>query len=202
VARLKENQQKRFKDVKLVDDVVGADTEWRKLRFDADNWNRLKNLCSKQIGDKMKKKEPAGGDELPEEFMANISAMTADAAEKLTINQLKKVTTVIDEKITETDMQRADAEKKRNEALQEIGNLLHETCVISDNEDENGIERLWGKDVGVSHKKYSHVDLLHMIDGVDCERGAGVSGSRGYFLKGPAVFLKEALVQLGFIRCF
>ena len=26
-------------------------------------------------------------------------------------------------------------------------------------------------------KKYSHVDLVHMIDGVDLERGANVAGS-------------------------
>ena len=32
-------------------------------------------------------------------------------------------------------------------------------------------------------KKYSHVDLLVMIDGVDYERGAAVAGGRGYFLK-------------------
>ena len=32
-------------------------------------------------------------------------------------------------------------------------------------------------------KRYSHVDLIHMIDGVDGDRGAVVSGSRGYFLK-------------------
>ena len=32
-------------------------------------------------------------------------------------------------------------------------------------------------------KKYSHIDLAVMIDGVDVDRGAAVAGSRGYFLK-------------------
>jgi len=58
--KIKENQSKRFKDVVLVDQVLEADTKWRKLRFQADNWNKLKNLCSKTIGLKMKKKEPVG----------------------------------------------------------------------------------------------------------------------------------------------
>lgn len=31
---------------------------------------------------------------------------------------------------------------------------------------------------------------------MDGERGAAVSGARGYYLKGPAVFLEQALVQL------
>lgn len=43
------------------------------------------------------------------------------------------------------------------------------------------MERTWG-DCSVQ-KKYSHVDLVVMIDGFDGERGAVVAGSRGYFLK-------------------
>jgi seryl-tRNA synthetase len=31
-------------------------------------------------------------------------------------------------------------------------------------------------------KTYSHVDLIHMIDGMDAERGAVVAGGRGYYL--------------------
>jgi len=54
--KIKENQTKRFKDVTLVDKVLEADTEWRKLRFQADNWNKMKKLCSKTIGLKMKKR--------------------------------------------------------------------------------------------------------------------------------------------------
>lgn len=35
-----------------------------------------------------------------------------------------------------------------------------------------------------------------MIDGIDGERGTSISGGRGYFLTGPAVFLQHALIQL------
>jgi seryl-tRNA synthetase len=35
-----------------------------------------------------------------------------------------------------------------------------------------------------------------MVDGYDGERGAMVSGGRGYYLKGPLVFLEQALIQL------
>lgn len=46
---------------------------------------------------------------------------------------------------------------------------------------DNKVERTWG-DCSVQ-KKYSHVDLVIMIDGFDGEKGAMVAGSRGYFLK-------------------
>ena len=45
-------------------------------------------------------------------------------------------------------------------------------------------------------KKYSHVDLIQMVDGVDLERGSKVAGNRGYFLKGPLAFLEQAIVQM------
>lgn len=48
-------------------------------------------------------------------------------------------------------------------------------------QDENRVERTWGD--STIRKKYSHVDLTYMVDGVDTERGASVAGSRGYFLK-------------------
>ena len=48
-------------------------------------------------------------------------------------------------------------------------------------QEDNRVERTWG-DSSVK-KKYSHVDLAYMVDGVDTERGASVAGSRGYFLK-------------------
>lgn len=46
---------------------------------------------------------------------------------------------------------------------------------------DNKVERTWGD--CTAQKKYSHVDLVVMIDGFDGERGAVVAGSRGYFLK-------------------
>ena len=48
-------------------------------------------------------------------------------------------------------------------------------------QDDNRVERTWGD--STVRKKYSHVDLAYMVDGVDTERGASVAGSRGYFLK-------------------
>lgn len=43
------------------------------------------------------------------------------------------------------------------------------------------MERTWGD--CTAQKKYSHVDLVVMIDGFEGDKGAVVAGSRGYFLK-------------------
>eukprot|EP00794_Sanderia_malayensis_P007508 gene7508-8341_t len=190
---IKANQRKRFKDVAIVDKVVELDAKWRKLRFDGDNWNKLKNLCSKTIGNKMKKKEPVGDDsEISKEVTDNLGSLTAEILQDLTVTKIKKVRVLIDEAAVKTDQDLHDCEKERNKSLFEIGNLVHDSCVISADEDENGVIKHIGD--CETRKKYSHVDLLVMIDGVDYEKGSIVSGGRGYFLKGPGVLLQQALV--------
>jgi seryl-tRNA synthetase len=91
--KVRENQRKRFKDVVLVDTVVEQDTLWRRLRHEADNLNKLKNVCSKEIGLKMKSKEPAGPEDqpVPPEVADNLSNIIGDQLKPLTVNQIKKV---------------------------------------------------------------------------------------------------------------
>ncbi|KAF1594690.1 Serine--tRNA ligase, cytoplasmic, partial [Eudyptes moseleyi] len=163
-------------------------------RFRADNLNKLKNLCSKTIGDKMKKKEPVGMDESVPESAQNLDELTADVLGALQVSQIKKVRLLIDEAILQCDAERVRLEAERFESLREIGNLLHPSVPISNDEDvDNKVERVWGD--CSCRKKYSHVDLVVMVDGYEGEKGAVVAGSRGYFLKGPLVFLEQALIQ-------
>ncbi|XP_061830006.1 serine--tRNA ligase, cytoplasmic [Nerophis lumbriciformis] len=191
---IREVQRKRFKDVTLVDKLVAADTEWRKCRFTADNLNKAKNLCSKSIGEKMKRKEPVGEDESVPEAAQNLEALTAETFSALTVTQIKKVRVLVDEAMVKTDSERQKLEAERFSYLREIGNLLHPSVPISNDEDaDNKVERTWG-DCG-TQKKYSHVDLVVMIDGFEGDKGAIVAGSRGYFLKGPLVFLEQALIN-------
>ncbi|XP_050602121.1 serine--tRNA ligase, cytoplasmic isoform X1 [Macaca thibetana thibetana] len=193
-ALIRETQEKRFKDPGLVDQLVKADSEWRRCRFRADNLNKLKNLCSKTIGEKMKKKEPVEDDESVPENVLNFDDLTADALANLKVSQIKKVRLLIDEAILKCDAERIKLEAERFENLREIGNLLHPSVPISNDEDaDNKVERIWG-DCTV-RKKYSHVDLVVMVDGFEGEKGAVVAGSRGYFLKGVLVFLEQALIQ-------
>ncbi|CAO1347412.1 unnamed protein product [Diamesa hyperborea] len=193
--KVKENQTKRFKDVKLVETVIEQDTEWRNRRFKADNFNKLKNVCSKEIGEKMKKKEPQGleSDSIPEEVSAKLETLTAEDLKPLTVNQIKKVRVLIEDAVLENEKQMNANEAARNLALREVGNHLHESVPLSNDEDENKVERTFGN--CEAKAKYSHVDLIHMIDGMNGEKGAVVSGGRGYFLTGAAVFLEHALIQ-------
>ena len=49
------------------------------MRFQLDNCNKQRNICSKEIGVKMKAKEPVGEDEtLPEEIENKLETLTAE----------------------------------------------------------------------------------------------------------------------------
>jgi seryl-tRNA synthetase len=155
----------------------------------------LKNICSKEIGEKMKKKEDQGSDAdpVPDATVSNLENIKAEDLRPLTVNQIKKVRVLIDEAIAKNEKLMSEAETKRNYALREVGNHLHESVPVDDDEDNNKVERTWGD--CEKKGKYSHVDLIHMIDGMNGDKGAVVSGGRGYFLTGPAVFLEHALIQ-------
>lgn len=70
---------------------------------------------------------------------------------------------LIDEAIAQNDVNLINVEKERNSALREVGNFLHESVPISNDEEENKVERTFGD--CTQKKKYSHVDLIVMIDG-------------------------------------
>ncbi|XP_076070434.1 putative serine--tRNA ligase, cytoplasmic [Mytilus galloprovincialis] len=194
-SKIRENQAKRFKDVTLVDKVVEHDKLWRKARFLADLLNQKKNMCSKVIGEKMKNKEPQGDNEsLPDGFADTIENLTADQVKTYTVVQIKQIRVMIDDLMKKNDDTVILHEKERNDSMREIGNHLHESCIISNDEDENGVERIVGD--CTTKKKYSHVDLVVMVDGHEGDRGAVTAGGRGYYLKGALVFLEQALINL------
>jgi seryl-tRNA synthetase len=192
---IRETQKKRYKDPALVDKVVVADQDWRKAKFRGDNLNRLRNLCSKTCGEKMKKKEPEGdSDALPDAVEKDLDSITGETLTSLSVKQIKRIRQLMDDEMARNAARIVELESARGDALRDIGNLLHESVIISDDEELNGVERTFG-DIALS-KKYSHVDLVCMIDGHEGERGAAVAGGRGYFLKGPLVFLEQAVIQL------
>merc|ERR1712223_1968155 len=194
--KIKKNQKLRYCDESMVDKIVEADEKWRKARFDADQFNKLKNMASKVIGEKMKRKEAIGDDDsLPEEISTKLLELTKEKCDPLTVFQLKKVRSLIDEAISQNNIDLEQLANLRDGTLREIGNWLHESVPVSNDEDaDNRTERTFG-DIE-SQKKYSHVDLIHMIGGMDAERGTVTSGGRGYYLMGPAVCLQQALIQL------
>lgn len=84
------------------------------------------------------------------------------------LNFFFQVRVLIDEAITKNDQALLVAEKTRSNALREVGNHLHESVPVDDDEEHNKVERTHGD--CTYRTKYSHVDLICMIDGEFSEK--------------------------------
>lgn len=61
-------------------------------------------------------------------------SLTGEQLKPLTVNQIKKVSSLMDKAIAETNKKLDETEKERNDGLREMGNHLHSSCHVSDNE--------------------------------------------------------------------
>ncbi|CAK7269081.1 Cytosolic seryl-tRNA synthetase [Sporothrix epigloea] len=175
---VKESQRRRYADPGVVDTVIELWQDHRRTLYDATQLNAKINDIQKQIGAKKKAKENA--DELLQQ--------------KLAIEKQKK--DLLDSA--------AIKEKAMNKALGSIGNLIHDSVPVDNNEDNNPIITTWvpaDREVAVGEedrsKLLSHHELLLRIDGYNPEAGVKVVGHRGYFLKNWGVFLNQAIINYG-----
>lgn len=163
--------QKRFKDPKLVDNVIALDEQWRKAQFDMEQAKKNVGVVQKEISAKMKAKESA----------------EAEKAKK----------TELETEVTKLEALADELLKARDKALDLIPNELDPTVPVSNNEDDNDIVRTHGECRPQTADLLHHHELLAMIDGYEAERGVAVAGHRAYFLKGNGLMLNQALVNYG-----
>ena len=62
---------------------------------------------------------------------------------------------------------------------------------MQDEDADNRTERTHGDVTG--RKRYSHVDLIHMIGGMDAERGTVTAGGRGYYLMVSCIYIHNTI---------
>eukprot|EP00762_Andalucia_godoyi_P003754 ANDGO_08573.mRNA.1 putative serine--tRNA ligase len=200
LAVIRESQRRRYKDQSVIDAVIALDEEWRRERAFTDNLGRGKNAVGKAYATLKKQKASEEGDAtLPADFPALSTPEATARIATLSIPQLSALSKQYDSELADSKTRMEELENRRDKTLVSIGNIVHESVPVSNNEDDNRVERVFGeKKAAISaegHKLHNHVDLMWMIDGYDTIKGAEVAGSRGYFLKGKAVLLHLGLVQ-------
>jgi len=171
---IRESQRRRHAPVEVVDEVIAMWEDHRKTQYDATQMNSKINDTQKQIGAKKKAKEDA----------------TELLAQKASFEQEKKT-------LLDLASQKDIALKAK---LNTIGNIVHDSVPISDNEDNNAVQRTWPAEAPLPEKKegtLSHHEVLLRLDGYDPDRGVKVVGHRGYFLRQWGVFLNQALINYG-----
>jgi seryl-tRNA synthetase len=169
---VRESLRKRFAKVEHVDEVIDLDQAWRTRQFELDKIRQELNATSKKIG--------------------KLKASKQDEEAK----KLMESTDEIKKRLVAKEAEVQEAKGTLDAKLMTIGNIVHESVPVSDDEANNLIVRTWGERRLEENLK-NHVDLCLMLDIVALDKGVDVAGGRGYYLKGEGVLLNLALINFG-----
>jgi len=166
-----ESQKRRYAKVEAVQEVIDKDEACKKAQHSVDELKKQKNQIQDSITQKKKAKE---------DVPAELVQQKEDLEKQI--------------KVLEQDF--VKLEEERAKLLIPIGNIVHESVPVHNNEDFNAIVHQYGKFETQPNLKHHH-ELLYMIDGYDAVRGVNVAGHRAYFLKGVGVQLNYAIQCYG-----
>ena len=174
-----ENQKKRFKPTEIVEESIDLVQKWKDIRQKADTAKMNYNNIQKEI--QKKKKESKGKDPCTE-----------------LLKEKEEKQKEADELNKQADSLLITVKKKYSQ----VGNILHESVPIDNNEDNNEVVKTWGNPdktrvIDDTPGNAHHYKVLQWLGGYDAERGVKIAGHRGYFLTGWGVALNQALIHYG-----
>ncbi|KAH9599801.1 Serine-tRNA synthetase [Trypanosoma melophagium] len=197
---IRESQRRRFADPCIVDTVLEVDKKWRRTQFLTETSNKLINACSKAVGAKKKAKEGDGDTaEIPNSIQTACTdgTLTVDQLKDLCVLQLKQLSKDLSEQVTRLAKEAVALETERDALVLSVGNILHESVPVAQDEDTgNTVVRTFG-DV-TKRAKLNHVAIMERLGMMDTSKAVtSMAGGRSYVLKGGLVQLQVALLSYG-----
>jgi seryl-tRNA synthetase len=168
-----------------VDEFVKLEEERKRVILEVEALKAEKNKLSKDIGARMGRLKSASAKGAAED-LAKINAEVAD---------LQKQSKSKDDRIKELEEQQARVEARRDAKLAWIPNIPHSSVPKGATAMENLTVRTWGDLHGFDFNPKPHYELGEKLGILDTERGAKVSGSGWYFLRGDGARLERALIS-------
>lgn len=164
---IKASQRARGADESLVDQAANADVAWRKALLEFENLRAEQNAASKLVAAAPKEEKAA--------LVASMQELSA--------------------RVKAADAAATEAQTALDEVLWKIENVVIEG-VPAGGEDDYVVLREVGTKPAFDFEARDHVALGELLDVIDIERGAKISGSRFYFLKGWGARLELALMNM------
>ncbi|MDP2014373.1 MAG: aminoacyl--tRNA ligase-related protein, partial [Actinomycetota bacterium] len=182
--RIRESQRRRGEDVELVDQLIAADEAKRAAQQRFDELRNQQKTLGKQMGPlqgALKKASDAGRAGLQAE-----------------IDQLMVQASALADEVKAADLESDAAGARADSLWLQISNLVNLDSPVGGEADFKVLE-LVGQprdfaSEGLAPK--DHLDLGESLDAIDTVRGAKVSGSRFFYLKGQGALLEFALLNL------
>jgi seryl-tRNA synthetase len=162
---------RNFANVQVVDNILEADEQVRKLKAASESLQATMNAASKEIGMLMGK----GEKEMVEVKKAEV------AGHKDSLQALQQ--------------QLNDAEKILYDELVKLPNLPHDSVPKGKTPEDNEVVREGGVTPTLHASAVPHWDLIKTYDLVDFETGARITGSGFPLYKGKGAKLQRSLIQ-------
>lgn len=183
------SQRARGEDESLVDAVLAADERRRTSIGAYESARSEQKAASKELGpvmgrlNKLKKSDPESAD---------LPTLEAEAA------TLRDKGAAMSARVKELEAAADEAKGELETSLRAIGNVIQEGVPAGGEDDFDLLEEV-GTPRDFAAEGFApkdHLELGELLGGIDMERGAKVSGSRFYYLKGVGAQLEWALMGL------
>jgi len=166
---VRSNLEKRgdAEKLRMLDDLLRLDREWRRLLTKANELRQRRNVVTEEI--------------------ARLKKEGKDTRKR--VEEAKN----IPKEIQKLEAQVEERKEKVNNILLRLPNLLHESVPVGKDESENEVVRVVGKPPKFDFEPKNHLEIAENLGLIDAERAAKVAGHGFYYLKGPLVLLDFAI---------
>jgi len=175
---VRKNLERRHDDTKLnlFDELLSADKEHRKLIQTTEEMRAKRNKFSQEIAELIKAKKDA-------------TAKKKEAGE-------------IPERLKKAEEERFILERKINEIMMRLPNMLHESVPEGKDEHDNVEIRVVGKPPKFTFTPKGHLEILEALGLIDGDRAAKTAGHGFFYMKNELVLLDYAIMRfaLDFLR--
>ena len=168
---IRRDHERRGISQEPIDEVIRLDNEWKNSLHTMEASRRKRNIAAKEIAEAKKQ-----GDQ------NKVNAI---------LSQVKDLGLEIEQ----LDARAKDLLLQRDNLRMRIPNILHDDVPSGDDEQGNTMKMLSGEKPDFSFTPKTHNELIELNKWVDLERGAKVTGSRFFFLKGDLARMEIALQQ-------
>ena len=153
-----------------VDEILQLDTERRQKIIDLERFRQTKRMAARD-------------------------RMTRLPADEQAIDIAFEKGRKLREKIRGLEEEVRNLDNQLEELLLQVPNIPHPTVPVGKDETDNVILRTWGDPQSFDFQPTPHWKLGESLDIIDFEKGAKLSGSRFYVLKGLGARLQRALIS-------
>jgi seryl-tRNA synthetase len=168
-----------------LDDILSLDGHWRDLLQEVESLRAERNAAGKEMGQLNRViQEQDKASEAPAE------RQQAVARRDEILERMRHVS----QRIDELEEELRQVEERLNDLLLELPNIPDPEVPLGEGEEDNVVVRTEGEPRTFDFEPRPHWELGERLGIIDFERGAKLSGSRFYLLKGAGAHLQRALI--------